>query len=143
MGFNETMQAIVNLDTEEKIHMAADAFFNLQPVFEHFDPKNKGMEIIYALIGTTVVADGKLTEQEFAFVKGMLEAIHMELTEEQIISLCEYTLNTQRQAYMIVKELSEQLNDDGVTELITFIAALCAIDDRIDPNEVKLIKSLF
>ena len=143
MSFNETLQSIVNLSTEEKIDLAAEAFANLQPVFDHFDPENHGMTFVYALLGTVIVADGKLTQDELGFAYGMLRAIGRSASEEEIVRLCEYTAKTQRQAYEIVRELRDHLNDDGATELITFVAALCAIDDRIDSNEVNLIKSLF
>ncbi len=143
MGFNDTLQQIVNMDTEEKIHLAADSFFTLQPVFEAVDPEYKGMTIVYALLGTVLVADEQLSPEELGFAKGMLSAIGEERSDDEIVSLCEYTAKTYGQAYEIIRSFREKLTDDGVTELITFVAALCSIDDRISADEVKLIKSLF
>ncbi len=143
MSFDETLQKIVNMDTEEKIHLAADAFFTLQPAFEAVAPEYKGMTIVYALLGTVLVADEKLTAEELGFAKGMLSAISEDHSDEEIVRLCEYTAKTYGQAYEIIRSFRDKLTDDGVTELITFVAALCAIDDRISSDEVKLIKSLF
>ena len=143
MGFNDTLQQIVNMDTEEKIHLAADSFFTLQPAFEAVDPEYKGMTIVYALLGTVLVADEELSPEELGFAKGMLSAIGEEHSDDEIVSLCEYTAKTYGQAYEIIRSFREKLTDDGVTELITFVAALCSIDDRISADEVKLIKSLF
>ena len=143
MGFNDTLQQIVNMDTEEKIHLAADSFFTLQPAFEAVDPEYKGMTIVYALLGTVLVADEELSPEELGFAKGMLSAIGEERSDDEIVSLCEYTAKTYGQAYDIIRSFREKLTDDGVTELITFVAALCSIDDRISADEVKLIKSLF
>ncbi|MCR5734168.1 MAG: hypothetical protein K6G22_06130, partial [Lachnospiraceae bacterium] len=88
-----------------------------------------------------VAADGKLTEREFEFVNGLLDAAGKHTSEDVLIDLIQSAANDEG-AYEIVKEVRDHLNDDGVNTLLNFIAAVCSIDDRISAEEVSLIKSL-
>ncbi len=142
MSFNETMQDIVNLSTEEKVQACAKSYFALRDIFEQIDPETHGMVVLYALLGTTVISDGKLSEEEYTFMDGMLSAIGQERSHDEIMELVKLAADNPDGAYGVVKFVRNQLDDDGITDLVTFVACLCAIDDRIAANEVNLIKSL-
>ena len=141
MGFNEIMQDLVNRDDEFKIKLAVDCYADLLPVFKQFDPDTDGMIITYAILATTAAADRQLSEKEFMFIDGLLDAAGAPLSHEEIVDLVVSAANDEN-AYGIVKEVRDHLDDEGVNTLVNLIAAICSIDDRISPDEVALIKSL-
>ncbi|MCR5733025.1 MAG: hypothetical protein K6G22_00330, partial [Lachnospiraceae bacterium] len=93
MGFNEMMQDLVNRDDEFKINLAVDCYVDLLPTFKQFDPETEGMIITYAILATTVAADGKLTEREFEFVNGLLDAAGKHTSEDVLIDLIQSAAN--------------------------------------------------
>ncbi len=142
MSFTEILQTFVNLPTEAKIGLATDAFENLQPVFEHLDPRTNGMKYVYALLGAGMIVDGKLSQAEIDFARAMLRKVGRSFTEEEIVELCRQSANMSVRIFEVVKELRSHLNLNGSNELTTFMAAFCALDDKITKEEIELIGSL-
>ena len=141
MTFEEMLQDLVNQDDEFKTRLAVECYVDLLPTFQKIDPKTNGMIVTYAILATTVAADGKLTKAEFDFIDGLLAVTGHETSEEDIIELVTAAAEDET-AYEIVKEVRESLNDEGAERLINLIAAICSIDDRISSEEVAYIRSL-
>ena len=141
MTFEQMLQDLVNQDDDFKTRLAVECYVDLLPTFQKFDPKTDGMIITYAILATTAAADGELTQAEFDFIDGLLAVTGHETSEEDIINLVEAAAEDST-AYEIVKEVKDNLNDEGVSRLINLIAAICSIDDRISVGEIEYLKSL-
>ncbi|MBR6380835.1 MAG: helix-turn-helix domain-containing protein [Lachnospiraceae bacterium] len=141
MDFREMLQDLVNQDDETKINIAAKCYAELLPTFKKLDPDSDGMMITYALLSTTAAADGELTAAEFRFIDALLEARGVSLSQEQIVQLVGKAAGN-RTAYSLVREIRDQLNDDGMVILINFLAALCSIDDRISKEEIAFLEDM-
>lgn len=138
--FEDLLQNIVNMSKEEKIDMAVSAINNLMPSFKQIDDKTNGFAIFSSLIGSAVGADGEISEDEFYFLQSFLKAYDLELSKEEFIDYLKSS--TSENSYKLVLELKEILTDDGILEVTKLIAAICAIDDKIDKNEAAYIATL-
>ena len=139
--FDELLQDLVNQDVEAKIALAVECYTDLLPTFQKLDPETDGMIITYAILATTVAADGELTEAEFDFIDGLLTVTGHETSHEDIVNLVVAAAEDQR-AYDIVRAVRDNLNEEGFARLISLIAAICSIDDRITVGEVAYLRSL-
>ncbi len=138
--FEETLQGIVNLSKQEKVDMATSAINNLMPSFRKIDEKTNGFAIFSSLIGSAIGADGKLSEDEYYFLKAFLDAYDIDLSEDDFVSYLK--TSTSESSYKLVADLKQILTDDGILEVTKLIAAICAIDDRIDRNEAAYIAAI-
>ena len=138
----QILQNLVNQDDKTKIELAVHSYLELESTFKVLDPETEGMGIIYAILGTTVVADGKLTEGEYGMIEGILSAKGLSSDREAVLGLVNLAANRKQDAYNIVRAVRERLNDEGTADLLNFIAAICAIDDTISKEEIELIESL-
>ena len=139
-SFNEMLQELVNEDDDYKIKLAAECLSDLYPTFKRFDPEHEGMLIIYTLFGTSAAADGQLTEKELGLITGLLAAVGINHEPEEIIDLVKTCGNSD--AYQMIGDVREHLDDEGANNLLNLIAAICSIDDRIAKEEVAFIKDL-
>lgn len=135
------LQQIVNLSDSDKISLALDSIKDIAPELKANFSDEKCSEIIIAVISTAAAADGKLSVQEFALVKSFLEAGGLELEQEKIVRMIADF--SQKEAYQMVHALNRILSSDGQASLITLVAAVCAIDDKIDSNEIAYLSDLF
>ncbi|MCR5675781.1 MAG: TerB family tellurite resistance protein [Lachnospiraceae bacterium] len=141
-SFDGMLQDLVNKDDEFKIKLAVDCFVELLPTLKHFDPEHNGMMLTYTILGAAVIADGVLTQKEFALVSGLLAAIGEEASESEIMDWIQTCADNSEGAYDILRELKDNLNDEGVNTLANFIAATCSIDDKIAAPEVAMIRDI-
>ena len=139
--FSEIMQDLVNQSDEFKISLAVDCLGELLPTFRSFDPEHDGMYILYTLLGTTVAADGHLTDKEYAFIASLFTALDVEADEEEIIDLCR-TCAGNEDAYQMMMDVRDHLDDEGINTLANLVAAICSIDDRISSEELSYITDL-
>ncbi|MCR4908875.1 MAG: hypothetical protein K5985_08585 [Lachnospiraceae bacterium] len=139
-SFDELLQDLVNKNDEEKLDIALDSYKDLLPVLREVDPKTEGIFMTMVIMGATAGADGKLTVGEDRFIRALMEARGVEMTDEKVLSILD--MGTEEDAYDIIRELRSRLNNAGAGALVSFIAAICAMDDTISREEVALIKSL-
>ena len=139
--FKKVLQSIVNLETEQKVGLALTAVKELVPeITKQFDSE-KASRLLLAVFFTAISADGKLNSNEFAIIKGFLDAVDIKLTDEQVVKIiADYS---GKEAYEAILALNHILSADGKSNLIALVAAVCAIDDRIDPNEVSYLDALY
>lgn len=140
-NLEKVLQDLVNRDDEFKIDLAVDCFAELYPTMKVLDPDHAGMYIVYTILGTTVAADGKLTQAEYAFIKALLSGVGLEHSEEEILDMVQ-TCAGNRDAYQMIKDVRDRLTPEGVNTLVNLVAAICSIDDRISADEVTYIKAL-
>ncbi len=141
MDFRSTLQGIVNLSTEDKLKLAITSYTELLPELKKLDSKNNGIALVLAIIGSTVGADGKISSQEAAFILALFKAHGVELTTEDVKKL---VINHSGDNWRdLVTKVCSVMPSDKQARLIAFVAAICAIDDRISKEEVSFLADLF
>ncbi len=138
--FEDMLQNIVNLSSEDKIQMALDSMIEMGPTFKKLDPKGSGNVIVYTLIGTAVAADGKLSQGEYNFLTALFESLDIKMSDDELIALIKAT--SSKEAYDFINSLKSYLTNDGIVNIVKIVAALCSIDDRISKEEAAYIASL-
>ena len=139
--FRAALQEVVNLSAEDKIALAYSSIQKLAPeIAERFDQKKANLMIL-AIFSTSVAADGKLIQEEFSLVKAFLRAAKSEMDEEAIVRmLADLSSND---AYAAVLSLNKVLSPEGQSSLMALVAAVCAIDDRIETSEIAFLTDLY
>lgn len=139
--FRAALQEVVKLSAEDKIALAYSSIQKLGPeIAERFDQKKANLMIL-AIFSTSVAADGKLTQEEFSLVKAFLRAAKSEMDEEAIVRmLADLSSND---AYAAVLSLNKVLSPEGQSSLMALVAAVCAIDDRIETSEIAFLTDLY
>ena len=140
MTFDEMMQGLVNLSTKEKINLAITSYMELLPVLKQYDPDTKGAALACAIIGTAAAADGQLSNDEAAFIGGLFSAMNINMSDNEIFAFVKVHAN--KSAYDVVKALSNSMNTEQRSHLITLVAAICAMDDKISREECAYICDL-
>ena len=139
--FEGAMQRLVNRSEEEKIQIIIESYMKIYPLLKRIDPEHEGMMLVYYILGTAIAADGVVTSEERAIVSAIHEKIHgVRISDNEIMSMAENS--SDRDSYGLIKALCEQLDSDTKAELITLIAAICSLDDELDPNELQFIFDL-
>ncbi len=139
-SFDELLQDLVNKSDEEKLDIAIDSYRDLLPVLQEIDPETDGIFMTMVIMGVAAGADGKLTVGEERFIRALMEVSGVPMTEEKILAIVKN--GTNEEAYDVVRALRDRLNTSGAGSLISFIAAICSMDDTISREEVALIRSL-
>ena len=135
------LQKIVNLSTEDKVGLAFAAIKALTPeIREHFTDEEASVAIA-AIFSTAAVADGKLSDEEYALIKTFFQAFEIDMDDDTLTELI-VDLSA-KEAYAAVLSLNDMLSKEGKTYLISLVAAICAIDDRIEPTEVMFLSDLY
>lgn len=139
--FRAALQEVVNLSAEDKIALAYSSIQKLGPeIAERFDQKKANLMIL-AIFSTSVAADGKLTQEEFSLVKAFLRAAKSEMDEEAIVRMIADL--SSNDAYAAVLSLNKVLSPEGQSSLMALVAAVCAIDDRIETSEIAFLTDLY
>ena len=138
-AFDEALQKIVNMSDEEKIDMACDSYAKIFPVCKQIDPEYSGAMVVCQIFGTAAAADGKLSDKENALLKAMFNAQGAEMDDNDIMNIMR---KIDGNSYSFIEQLAKQLKDEYRFALVSLIAAICAIDDRIAADEVGFIRSL-
>ena len=139
--FRAALQEVVNLSAEDKIALAYSSIQKLGPeIAERFDQKKANLMIL-AIFSTSVAADGKLTQEEFSLVKAFLRAAKSEMDEEAIVRMIADL--SSNDAYAAVLSLNKVLSPEGQSSLMALVAAVCAIDDRIETSEIAYLTDLY
>ena len=140
-NFKKVLQSIVNLETEKKISLAVSAIGDIAPELQkHFDSAQSA-KIIVAIFATSVAADGKLNSNEFALFKSFMNAMGIKMSDDEYVKLISNF--SDKDSYQAIHALNKILTADGKASLVMLVAAICAIDDRIDPNETSFLEDLY
>lgn len=137
----EALQQIVNLPTEERIALSFTAMKGLVPEINKLFDKDRIPVIILSIFSTSVAADGKLSKEEYALVKAFLQAFEINMDDETLMKMIKDL--SSKEAYMAVLSLSKILSVEGQANLVSLVAAICAIDDRIETSEVAYLSDLY
>lgn len=142
-AFREQLQKIVNLTDDEKIGLALESIRELAPEIRRYsDDDSKVTGTIIAIFATSIAADGKLNAQELALIHAFLDTAGIEIKDvDELVALIRAC--STNEAYDLVRTLNKILSVDGQASLITLVAAICAIDDKIESNEVAYLNDLF
>ena len=135
------LQDIVNLSVEDKLGLAFTSIKGLVPeISKHFTNEQASI-VIVSIFSTAVAADGKLSKEEYALVKAFLQTFDIDMDDDTLMNMIK-DLST-KEAYAAVLSLSKILSTEGQAYLVSLVAAICAIDDRIEPSEVAFLSDLY
>ena len=137
----EALQQIVNLSDEDKIRLAFDSMKGLAPEITKVVESDNIAVAILSIFATSVAADGKLTGQEYALVHAFLKMFKIEMDDERMAAMLKDLSSSE--AYRAVLSLSKVLSEQGQAYLVSLVAVICAIDDRIDSSEIAFISDLY
>ena len=140
-NLKSALQQIVDLSTEIKIGLALDSFKKLIPEIKKYFDDRQTVGLILAIFASSVAADGKISGEEFALVKSFFMAMEIDMADEDIVKMLADIAKDG--AYDAIKKLNQVLSAEGRAYLVSLVAAICAIDDRIAPQEVSYLSDLY
>ena len=140
-NLREALQQIVNLSEEDKIRLAFDSMKGLAPEITKIVESDNIAVAILSIFATSVAADGKLTGEEYSLVHAFLKLFKIEMDDEKMVAMLKDLSSDE--AYRAVLSLSKILSEQGQAYLVSLVAVICAIDDRIDSSEVTFISDLY
>ena len=140
-NLREALQQIVNLSEEDKLRLAFDSMKGLAPEITKIVESDNIAVAILSIFATSVVADGKLTGQEYSLVHAFLKMFKIEMDDEKMVAMLKDLSSDE--AYRAVLSLSKVLSEQGQAYLVSLVAVICAIDDRIDSSEIAFISDLY
>jgi uncharacterized tellurite resistance protein B-like protein len=140
-NLREALQQIVNLSEEDKIRLAFDSMKGLAPEITKIVESGNIAVAILSIFATSVAADGKLTGEEYSLVHAFLKLLKIEMDDEKMVAMIKDLSSDE--AYRAVLSLSKVLSEQGQAYLVSLVAVICAIDDRIDSSEIKYISDLY
>ncbi|MCR4907234.1 MAG: TerB family tellurite resistance protein [Lachnospiraceae bacterium] len=141
--FEDVLQDLVNMDTDDKVDMAVEIYAELLPEFRRLDSQHDGMAIAFALLGLAASIDGELSSEEFGFISGVFDAQDMGFDEEETLHIIRYAAKNKQDAYDLIKAAHDNMNEEDQSRLLQFIAVFSSLDDRISAEEIALIKSFW
>ena len=142
-SINEILQDLVNQSDEEKMSLIASNYKDIYPKLCRFDnePNADGHYTTMIILAAAISADGELDQYEAAVVSSIMGAIGYNIPDSQLPKtmrgVCENI-----DVYRVLADFMDTLNTSERASLAVFIAAVCAIDDKLTKNEVALIKDL-
>ncbi|MCR5251889.1 MAG: hypothetical protein K6E50_14915 [Lachnospiraceae bacterium] len=140
-SIEEVLDDLIQKEPGEIASIAVQMLGELQDKFAEIDPEDNGLGIIIALLSTSAGMDDVLTPTESALVSGILEALDVEMTDDEITDLIRET-NTS-DSYELVGNVYRLLSSDEQTSFITFYACMFAIDKEYSDEELEMLKTLF
>lgn len=140
-NLREALQQIVNLSEEDKLRLAFDSMKGLAPEITKIVESDNIAVAILSIFATSVAADGKLTGEEYSLVNAFLKLFKIEMDDEKMVAMLKDLSSDE--AYRAVLSLSKVLSEQGQAYLVSLVAVICAIDDRIDSSEIKYISDLY
>lgn len=127
---SEIFQSYVNLDLKDLITIAQKAIPEFMPVLKSVDQEHDGSLCLAMMITSAFGVDGKFTSKEIAF----LSAIHLDA--DYIKSILKNNV------YPAVDVLIDSMNADQKGAAMSFMIALCALDETISPEENAFLRQL-
>ena len=140
-GIKKLLDDLIQKEPGEIASIAVQVLGELQEKFAEIDPEDNGLGIIVALLSTSAGMDDILTPTESALVSGILEALDIEMTDDEITDLIRET-NTS-DSYELVGNVFRLLSNDEQTSFITFYACMFAIDKEYSDDELEMLRTMF
>ena len=140
-NLREALQQIVNLSEDDKLRLAFDSMKGLAPEITKVVESDNIAVAILSIFATSVAADGKLTGEEYSLVHAFLKLFKIEMDDEKMVAMLKDLSSDE--AYRAVLSLSKILSEQGQAYLVSLVAVICAIDDRIDSSEITFISDLY
>lgn len=138
--FKNAIDQIGSLSVEEKVDIVINGLSKLNPVLSKYDEQTNGAVFVYAILSTSIAADGKLTPNELALFEGFNKALGMNnTTEENVKMLKEFS---DKQSYDAVTSLKGVLSPDETAILCQVAAAICTIDNNLTRGEFMFLCDL-
>lgn len=138
-NFNELMQRFVNESYDSLLTLANSAFADLSEHLKKFfhNAPDYSAQSILLLTATCLGADGKLTALEHRFVNELLNANHSYDSLMSTISQLYSAENVE-----IVDKLTDTLDANARTSLLTLALCFLAVDEAITRDEAAFISKL-
>lgn len=140
MNTSDALQAIVNLPLKDKLDMTIQLHNKLVPVLARYDKDNHGLGLMIALMSSAVNADGELTPEELALIKGIVDGAKGDVPVDQLIDIIK--LHRKMEVYDLIKVVAANMSIAERADLVTFVSLLSSIDDKISKSEVAYILDL-
>ena len=140
-SIEDVLNDLIQRDPGEIASIAVQMLGELQDTFARICPEDNGLGIIAALLCTSAGMDDVLTPTECALVSGVLEALDVEMTDDEIADLIRET-NTS-ESYELIGNVFRMLSSDEQTSFITFYACMFAIDKDISDDELEMLRTMF
>ena len=139
-GLRSVLQDLVNKSESEKVEIAARSYLELLPTLKKYDFKNNGLGLLWGILSSAISADGQLNNEEYRLASAIMSVEGLDMSHSDMLGMIQKYQS--QETYQMVQKLSEILNGDDKDSLIVLVAAICAVDDRINPDEFKFIDSL-
>ena len=140
-NIKDVLDDLIQREPGEIASIAVQMLGELQDKFAEICPDDNGFGIIAALLCTGAGTDDVLTPTESALVSGVLEALDVEMTDDEIAELIRET-NTD-ESYELVGNVFRLLSSDEQTSFITFYACMFAIDQEYSDEELEMLQTMF
>ena len=137
MTFEEVLQGMEGLSTERKIEAAVDSYMKLVPLLKDFDPVGGGLVLFNVILSAAASADGVVSEAERELIGALYAAMDVELNDEEITALVKACNDTN--AVKLVKGFASLLTEEQMETLMTFLAAIFSIDERVTREEYAML----
>ena len=135
-AFENLLKKYATVEYGELVATARDAYENLMPVLEQFDPENNGFAVLVALITATFSADGELSKGEREFIKAVFE-----LDDAHVDKLSKsYTGDGTEEA--LLDSITDLLSVREKSYAVNLIACIAASDKEVKHGELKYIFKL-
>ncbi len=138
--FDEILQNFVNSSREELYVIAANAMGEILPYLtENLSNEDKAAELLAGFIFTAVAVDGKLSKDEFQFVKEVFKSF----SEEELLDMVK--AHRDEEMVNLFDEVVDSMPENIKLALINLCTATIAMDHNINNVEysylVKLIEN--
>ncbi len=137
----QVLDDLIQREPGEIASIAVQMLGELEGKFAEICPDDDGFGIIAALLCTGAGMDDVLTPTEAALVSGVLEALDVEMTDDEIAELIRETNN--KESYELVGNVFRLLTPDEQTSFITFYACMFAVDQEYSEEELEMLQTMF
>jgi uncharacterized membrane protein YebE (DUF533 family) len=131
---------LAGLSVQEKIAEGISAYKILRPVLKLYDQATDGLGIAFDIMSTAVAADSVLSENEILFIDELLKVQGVSMDLEEVLTRIRNRHNDEVKAK--IQELDNGLQTEHFGALRMFVAAICALDSSIAPEEFAYLEEL-
>lgn len=133
----ELLKAFEDKTYEELLGLAGEAAYKIIPVFNKLgDDDLDGTTLLLLFIGSSLVADGKLSSLETRFVSDLLG-----VEKELVISLAKEVYK-QPGLFELINKVFDASMFELADELLKFCCCFLVVDKNVSIEEVNFIKKL-
>ncbi len=143
-NFNDSLQQLVDLSHEDKLKLIVDNYKIIYPKLCEFDdePNSDGHYTTMFILCGAVCMDGLLEPEESDIFIQIMGALGYNIPRDELPGLLKKLINSDINVYEIMARFMDTLNEDERVAFALMVGGICAIDDKIEKGEVKLIEKL-